>query len=62
MWSRSSSTTAARAQLGGYFIVETDPEVAADKLYAAIQERRAAMGLSSEMVTIGRSKPKTMRI
>jgi carbon-monoxide dehydrogenase catalytic subunit len=53
-------TTTARAQLGGYFIVETDPEVAADKLYAAIQERRAAMGLSSEIVTIARPKPRNL--
>jgi carbon-monoxide dehydrogenase catalytic subunit len=53
-------TTAARAQLGGYFIVETDPGIAADKLYAAIQERRAAMGLSSEVVTIARPKPKSL--
>ena len=31
---------------GGYFIVELDPEAAADKLLAAIDERRAGLGLS----------------
>lgn len=30
---------------GGYFIVELDPEAAADKLLAAIDERRAGLGL-----------------
>lgn len=30
---------------GGYFIVELDPEAAADKLLAAINERRAGLGL-----------------
>ena len=45
-------TTAAKSLLGGYFIVETNPEIAADKLYAAIQERRAGMGLSTETVKV----------
>ncbi|OKY74363.1 MAG: carbon-monoxide dehydrogenase catalytic subunit [Desulfobulbaceae bacterium DB1] len=31
---------------GGYFIVELDPEAAADRLLAAINERRAGLGLS----------------
>jgi len=31
---------------GGYFIVDLDPETAADKLLAAIDERRAGLGLS----------------
>ncbi|AAM24908.1 carbon monoxide dehydrogenase subunit CooS [Caldanaerobacter subterraneus subsp. tengcongensis MB4] len=31
---------------GGYFIVDLDPESAAEKLLAAIDERRAALGLS----------------
>lgn len=31
---------------GGYFIVDLDPESAADKLLAAIDERRKALGLS----------------
>jgi carbon-monoxide dehydrogenase catalytic subunit len=30
---------------GGYFIVDLDPETAADKLLAAIRERRAGLGL-----------------
>jgi carbon-monoxide dehydrogenase catalytic subunit len=30
---------------GGYFIVDLDPETAADKLLAAIDERRAGLGL-----------------
>ncbi|WBO24393.1 anaerobic carbon-monoxide dehydrogenase catalytic subunit [Sphingomonas abietis] len=40
-------TDAAKAQLGGYFIVEPDPEKAADSLFDAIQERRAGLGLST---------------
>ncbi len=30
---------------GGYFMVETDPQAAAGKLYAAIRERRQALGI-----------------
>jgi carbon-monoxide dehydrogenase catalytic subunit len=30
---------------GGYFIVDLDPETAADKLLKAIDERRAGLGL-----------------
>jgi carbon-monoxide dehydrogenase catalytic subunit len=30
---------------GGYFIVDLDPESSADKLLAAIDERRAGLGL-----------------
>ncbi len=33
---------------GGYFIVETDPEVAAAKILAALGERRTALGLPTE--------------
>ncbi|MHB8928228.1 MAG: anaerobic carbon-monoxide dehydrogenase catalytic subunit [Bacillota bacterium] len=32
--------------LGGYFIVEPDPLKAAEKIFAAIQERRAGLGLA----------------
>ncbi|MCG0239617.1 MAG: anaerobic carbon-monoxide dehydrogenase catalytic subunit [Firmicutes bacterium] len=39
-------TEKVREITGGYFIVETDPEAAAKKLLAAIDERRAALGLS----------------
>jgi anaerobic carbon-monoxide dehydrogenase catalytic subunit len=37
-------TSKAKDLLGGYFIIDTNPQSAADKLYAAIQERRRAMG------------------
>ena len=40
-------TTTAKELLGGYFIVETDHELAADKMFAAIQERRAALGIQT---------------
>ncbi len=38
-------TQTARELFGGYFIFETDPRAAADKLLGAIQERRRGMGL-----------------
>lgn len=38
-------TETAKDLVGGYFIVETKPRVAADKLYAAIQERRKGLGI-----------------
>lgn len=38
-------TQTAKELLGGYFIVDTNPKSAADKLYAAIQERRSALGI-----------------
>lgn len=38
-------TQTARDLFGGYFIVETDPHAAADKLLGAIRERRRGMGL-----------------
>ncbi|MHB1418754.1 MAG: anaerobic carbon-monoxide dehydrogenase catalytic subunit [Bacillota bacterium] len=38
-------TADARDLLGGYFIVETDPILAAEKLFSAIQERRRGLGL-----------------
>ncbi|MBK1662902.1 carbon-monoxide dehydrogenase catalytic subunit [Rhodospirillum rubrum] len=38
-------TETAKELVGGYFIVDTDPKSAGDKLYAAIQERRAGLGL-----------------
>lgn len=40
-------TAGVKDLLGGYFIVETDPHKAAEKLFAAIQERRAGLGLST---------------
>ncbi|HEY8393453.1 MAG TPA: anaerobic carbon-monoxide dehydrogenase catalytic subunit [Thermaerobacter sp.] len=39
-------TNTAKDLTGGYFIVETRPEAAAEKLLAAIDERRARLGLS----------------
>jgi anaerobic carbon-monoxide dehydrogenase catalytic subunit len=33
----------AKGLLGGYFIVEPDPKVAAQKLAAALRERRAGL-------------------
>ncbi len=39
-------TTEVKGISGGYFIVETDPWQAADKLFAVIQERRRGLGLS----------------
>jgi carbon-monoxide dehydrogenase catalytic subunit len=38
-------TETAKDLFGGYFIVQTDPAVAAEKLLEAIQERRAGLGL-----------------
>ncbi|WP_035106850.1 anaerobic carbon-monoxide dehydrogenase catalytic subunit [Desulfovirgula thermocuniculi] len=40
-------TAKAREILGGYFMVETDPVKAAEKIYAAIGERRRALGLAT---------------
>lgn len=40
-------TSTAKDLLGGYFIVETDPVKAAEKLVAAIRERRTALGLAA---------------
>jgi carbon-monoxide dehydrogenase catalytic subunit len=38
-------TSGLKELTGGYFMVETDPEAAAEKILAAIDERRAALGL-----------------
>ncbi len=38
-------TDKVKGLTGGYFIVELDPETAADKLLAAIDKRRAGLGL-----------------
>jgi anaerobic carbon-monoxide dehydrogenase catalytic subunit len=38
-------TETARELLGGHFLVELDPEVAADRLLAVIDERRRALGI-----------------
>ncbi len=38
-------TEKVKGLTGGYFIVDLDPETAADKLIAAIDERRAGLGL-----------------
>ncbi|HSR30302.1 MAG TPA: anaerobic carbon-monoxide dehydrogenase catalytic subunit, partial [Anaerolineae bacterium] len=38
-------TETTKDLFGGYFIVQTDPAVAAEKLLEAIQERRAGLGL-----------------
>lgn len=40
-------TAGVKDLLGGYFIVETDPVKSAEKLFAAIQERRKGLGLST---------------
>ena len=40
-------TEKAKDITGGYFIVDLDPDSAADKLLAAIDERRAGLGLDS---------------
>lgn len=40
-------TSSVKDLFGGYFIVETDPVKAADKLLAAISERRKGLGLSA---------------
>ncbi len=40
-------TGAAKDLLGGYFIVETDPVKAAEKLVAVLKERRAGLGLAA---------------
>jgi anaerobic carbon-monoxide dehydrogenase catalytic subunit len=38
-------TKTAKGLLGGYFLVETDPELAADRLLAVIEERRKGLGI-----------------
>ncbi|MBZ4021536.1 carbon-monoxide dehydrogenase catalytic subunit [Rhodobacter sp. TJ_12] len=38
-------TTTAKELVGGYMMVETDPALAGEKIFAAIQERRAGLGL-----------------
>lgn len=38
-------TETAKDAFGGYFIVETDPVIAAEKLYGVIQQRRRGLGL-----------------
>jgi carbon-monoxide dehydrogenase catalytic subunit len=38
-------TEKVKELIGGYFIVDLDPESAADKLLAAIDERRKGLGL-----------------
>jgi carbon-monoxide dehydrogenase catalytic subunit len=38
-------TEDAKNIFGGYFLVESDPDVAADKLYAVIREKRALLGI-----------------
>jgi carbon-monoxide dehydrogenase catalytic subunit len=38
-------TETAKELLGGYFIVEPDPKIAAQKLVAALKERRAGLGI-----------------
>jgi len=40
-------TSKAKDIVGGYFIVETDPVKAAEKLIAVIKERRAGLGLTA---------------
>ncbi len=41
-------TQAAKDLLGGYFIVELDPLKAAEKLFAALNERRKGLGLAEK--------------
>lgn len=38
-------TQGTKEPLGGYFLVETDPDLAADKLLAVIQEKRRGLGI-----------------
>jgi carbon-monoxide dehydrogenase catalytic subunit len=38
-------TDTAKELLGGYFMVELDPDLAADRLLAVIDERRKALGI-----------------
>jgi carbon-monoxide dehydrogenase catalytic subunit len=38
-------TEDAKAIFGGYFLVEPDPEAAADKLFAVIKEKRVGLGI-----------------
>ena len=38
-------TETAKELLGGYFIVEPDPKLAAQKMVAALKERRAGLGI-----------------
>jgi carbon-monoxide dehydrogenase catalytic subunit len=40
-------TSAAKDLFGGYFIVETDPVAAAEKLITVMGERRKGLGLSA---------------
>jgi carbon-monoxide dehydrogenase catalytic subunit len=41
-------TEGVKDLLGGYFIVETDPAKAADRIFGAIQERRRGLGLAAK--------------
>ena len=43
-------TETAKDLLGGYFIVEPDPTKAADKLFAALNERRKGLGLTEKVL------------
>ena len=43
-------TEIAKDLLGGYFIVEPDPTKAADKLFAALNERRKGLGLAEKVL------------
>ncbi|MCW2484094.1 hypothetical protein, partial [Candidatus Symbiopectobacterium sp. NZEC135] len=38
-------TTQAKDLFGGYFLVETDPALAAEKLVAVMKEKRRALGI-----------------
>ncbi len=38
-------TQSAKDLLGGYFLVEPDPKTAAQKLVAALKDRRAGLGI-----------------
>ena len=38
-------TQTAKDLLGGYFLVELDPELAADRLLEVIEERRKGLGI-----------------
>jgi carbon-monoxide dehydrogenase catalytic subunit len=38
-------TETAKEIFGGYFIVEPDPHIAAQKMVAALKERRAGLGI-----------------
>jgi carbon-monoxide dehydrogenase catalytic subunit len=45
-------TETAKDLLGGYFIVEPDPVKAAEKLFAAINERRKGLGLAEKVFAL----------